>query len=321
MDSKCLLGTRFSSRHLGLIGILLLIASSFAVAPILAPTVPLPQHQANASMKSGITRNPEFVTKEGSLNNPQQTEAQTTPIQAPVEIGVIVPLYTPPSDPSWEELISAKMSNPGVPIIAIVNPDSGPGSSFNGSYSASIQELRSVGIKVVGYVATGYGSNYLSDVESQIQTYSSWYHLDGIFFDEMADANGSGSCPSACTIQQYYGNLSSYASRSGYSISIGNPGQNTVQSLKGIMKITVIYENSGNSPLATIQSSTEGFSRSAFAYIAIGVGLNSSLTRSYGDYVSWVYTTDLCTGQSVSVCNPYAGLPSYFSTLLSSLDN
>ena len=41
----------------------------------------------------------------------------------------IVPLYTRPDDASWPALIAAKKAHPTVGIIAVVNPNSGPGSA------------------------------------------------------------------------------------------------------------------------------------------------------------------------------------------------
>ena len=72
--------------------------------------------------------------------------------------GLIVPLYAYPTNPTWNALIQAKQSHPNVPIIAIINPNSGPGSSSDPSYVSGIASLQSAGISVVGYVPTGYAS-------------------------------------------------------------------------------------------------------------------------------------------------------------------
>ena len=70
--------------------------------------------------------------------------------------GTIVPLYTSPSHPSWTAVIAAKKAHPTVPVIAVVNPANGPGSAINAGYVAGIGRLVDAGIKVIGYVATGY---------------------------------------------------------------------------------------------------------------------------------------------------------------------
>ena len=72
--------------------------------------------------------------------------------------GIVVPLYTYPTDSSWSSLISVKDSYPSVPIIAIINPDNGPGSSKDSNYVSGIAKLQASGIVVLGYVYTNYGS-------------------------------------------------------------------------------------------------------------------------------------------------------------------
>jgi hypothetical protein len=258
---------------------------------------------------SGIV-NPRFIV--GKLVDMKTVEGNTI-------AGIIVPLYTQPIDGSWNELISAKESNPGVPVTAIINPDSGPGGMASQAYANGIAQLRAAGIKVVGYVATGYGEIPIGAIEAQVQSYASWYKLDGIFFDEMANSNGTGACATACTLQQYYKDLVSFANNLGLTITIGNPGTSIDPTLEGIMTVLIIYENVGSAATSAIQSSTAGYNRSDFGYISIGVGLNETLAKSYSNYVGWIYMTDYCTGQSVTVCNPYDGLPSYFGSLVSDL--
>src|SRR5438093_12400260 len=113
--------------------------------------------------------------------------------------GVIVPLYTYP-DSTWDTVAQAKIAHPSVPVVAIINPDNGPGSSRDSNYVSGIQKLHSAGVVVLGYDATGYGSNSLSSVKSVMNTWKSLYNIDGIFFDEMANWSG---------LESYYSNLSS----------------------------------------------------------------------------------------------------------------
>ena len=110
------------------------------------------------------------------------------------QVGVIIPLYTYPTDSSWSAVAAAKESYPSVPIIAIINPNSGPGSSQDENYVSGITNLEAAGVTVIGYVATGYGSNSISSMESQINDYQSWYpNIQGIFFDEMSTSGSEQS--------------------------------------------------------------------------------------------------------------------------------
>ena len=146
--------------------------------------------------------------------------------------GVIIPLYTYPTDGSFDAVINAKNAHPSVPIIAVINPNDGPGSSSDSNFVTGIQHLQSAGITVLGYAATGYGSKSTSNIESQINSYKNWYHVNGILFDEMANTAG---------FETYYSNLSAYAKSLGMTITAGNPGTDTLSSYVGTVDILCIY--------------------------------------------------------------------------------
>ncbi|WP_166389699.1 spherulation-specific family 4 protein [Candidatus Nitrosotalea sp. TS] len=76
------------------------------------------------------------------LSHPPSADA----IQKPT--GIIIPLYVYPG-PSWDELVKEKVAHPSIPIIAIINPDSGPGTQ-DPNYNTGVQKLQSAGISVVG---------------------------------------------------------------------------------------------------------------------------------------------------------------------------
>jgi hypothetical protein len=120
-----------------------------------------------------------------------------------VHSGVVVPLYIYP-DSTWTTIALTAKANPNVPIIAIINPNNGPGSSSDPTYLAAVQNLQSSGVTVLGYVATGYATSSSSstgNMESQISQYNNWYHVNGIFFDEMSNTAG---------YESYYSTLNSF---------------------------------------------------------------------------------------------------------------
>ncbi|KAF8882289.1 Spherulation-specific family 4-domain-containing protein [Infundibulicybe gibba] len=114
--------------------------------------------------------------------------------------GVIFPLYIYPGTgcTGWTSVTSAIRNNNILQFYIIVNPNSGPGgapgSQPDSNYQACIAALRTAGsasqnVKVLGYVATGFGMRSSTDVVNDINTYSQWaslYRPDGIFFDEGA---------------------------------------------------------------------------------------------------------------------------------------
>ncbi|KAF5347220.1 hypothetical protein D9758_011086 [Tetrapyrgos nigripes] len=107
--------------------------------------------------------------------------------------GAIFPLYIFPGDPGicagWSAVLDSISANPTLPFYLIVNPNSGPVDTPDPGYQSCIPQVRSLSdnVKVVGYVATGYGSKASSDVLNEVTTYMNWdvsYRPTGIFFDE-----------------------------------------------------------------------------------------------------------------------------------------
>ncbi|MCL4518814.1 MAG: spherulation-specific family 4 protein [Thaumarchaeota archaeon] len=219
--------------------------------------------------------------------------------------GLLVPLYTYPTDSSWQTLIQAKLANPSVPVAAIINPSNGPGSGQDSNFVQGINSLRSAGISVLGYVATGYGSVSVSSAESQINAYKQWYNVNGILFDEMNNVPG---------YESYYSTLSNYAYSLGFSWTVGNPGAPVPASYIGTVGTIIIYENAGLPSLSLLSSATGGYSPSNFAFTAYAVSsLDPSYISSAESYVSWMYITD------GTLPNPYGVLPSYLSSLMADL--
>jgi hypothetical protein len=81
----------------------------------------------------------------------------------------------------------------GTPTVglAIINPNSGPGTSKDTNYANQVTTTEAAGITVVGYVATGYAgtvttSRTLAAAKQDIDTYYNWYpNSGGIFLDEV----------------------------------------------------------------------------------------------------------------------------------------
>ncbi|TFK34631.1 Spherulation-specific family 4 [Crucibulum laeve] len=116
--------------------------------------------------------------------------------------GAIFPLYIYPGDDcsAWTTVIGSIQACSTVPFYIVVNPASGPGASGtqpDTNYQACIARLRTTAsahgnnLKILGYVATGFGSRASTAVTADIDTYNQWatsYRPDGIFFDEVATA-------------------------------------------------------------------------------------------------------------------------------------
>lgn len=106
------------------------------------------------------------------------------------EVVALVPAYFYPtwwSGSPWDQLNAAAAR---IPIEAIMNPASGPGPGPNSDYQFAVGQLRAAGGKVIGYVATGYGSRSAADVLAEVEAYLEWYDVDGVFLDEMGNQDG-----------------------------------------------------------------------------------------------------------------------------------
>jgi len=223
---------------------------------------------------------------------PQSVHASTSPL------GIVVPLYTYPTDGTWSAVAQAKQAYPNVPIVAVVNPDSGPGTSQDPNYVHGIQTLQTAGVKVLGYVDTAYGGDGASSVEANVNLYQSWYGVNGIFFDDMANAPG---------YEAYYSALSGYVhSLIPGSMTIGNPGTAVPTSYIGTLDALIIYESAGLPSTSLVTYA--GYAPNYFATIAFGVPLSTSFLGSLVGVNSWVYLTD------GNLPNPYDVLPSYFTS-------
>eukprot|EP00903_Cladosiphon_okamuranus_P011176 g10547.t1 len=105
---------------------------------------------------------------------------------------LLVPLYVYPACDGqlareWRQMKDAQYA--GIPIVAIANPGSGPGTDGDRpSYEMGMQALCDSGVEVIGYVASGYGKRSENQVKEDIDRYKEWYGrwMSGIFLDETA---------------------------------------------------------------------------------------------------------------------------------------
>jgi hypothetical protein len=223
---------------------------------------------------------------------------------ADTHTGLIVPLYQYPGE-EWDELVEIKLNNTSVPIVAVINPDSGVGATKNSDYASAIQDLKSAGIVVLGYVWTDYGDRPSSEVRSEISNYKRWYSVDGIFFDAMSNLRGK---------LKYYNNLDSYVERKGLSMTVGNPGTDTRRIYVGSVDNIVIRENSGLPTLSFLGGWHSDFDKSNFSFVSYDVGsLDESFVASASDHVGYMYITD------DDLPNPYDSLPDYLGDLVEAI--
>ena len=123
---------------------------------------------------------------------------------APHEQAMAIPMYMDPSAADWAQETRAASD---VPLL-VANPNSGPGTSADSSYSQAIAAAHSAGQTIIGYIHTSYGARAIADVEADIDTWYSFYPaIDGIFSDETAT--------DASLVSSYYAPLYAYVKAKG----------------------------------------------------------------------------------------------------------
>ena len=217
---------------------------------------------------------------------------------------LLVPAYFyPVAGGGWDQMAAAARS---VPVTAILNPDSGPGTSADPVYIAAIKKLRKNGGRVIGYVHTSYGRRSLAIVEAEVRAYTSFYPLDGIFIDEMAT--------DAAHVAYYHALYAYIKKRNSHLKVTGNPGTRTTQSYLTSPTADVLVDFEDNQTAygsAAPASRVSNYGPQHFANI-IGRALlktmhaDLSLARKRG--ARYVYVTD----QNLNDDSTYNRLPMYW---------
>jgi hypothetical protein len=218
-------------------------------------------------------------------------------------MGVLVPAYFYPGA-LWT---SMNWAAGRVPLVAIMNPNSGPDTAQNPDYVAAVNSLRASGGKVIGYVSTSYATRGTNAVRTDIDRYFDFYAVDGIFLDEMtgdADTNHL----------DYYAALFQYIQTRGTNLLVvGNPGINTLESYltRPCADVLVTFEvNTGYAGHVTDAWSTNHLAR-RFCHLPYAVPAAATMTNYVSLAVSrnagWIYVT------GDSGANPWDTLPAYWT--------
>lgn len=200
-----------------------------------------------------------------------------------VATGIIMPIFGN-TTAQFDAAVAAAQK---VSMIAIINPDEGPGSKKVGGITSQVTRLRSAGATVVGYVATGFGSQSLSSVKAQIDKHVAWYSVSGIFLDEMSDQTSKLS---------YYRSLYNYAKSKGLKV-VGNPGTFVPSGYSAVADVLVTYEDFVSNGWTKQKPSTwtHAFPPSKIAAIVYNVsaaGKKAVMDRAISLKYGWIYVTD-----------------------------
>jgi hypothetical protein len=210
-----------------------------------------------------------------------------------VDLRIMIPLYSYPSwySPAnyiWDDVAAAAHA---VPVTAIINPNNGPdGGPPNSDYVVGLNELRTNGVTILGYVYTSYGSRDTNTVKADIDLYDQYYNLHGIFLDEVA----SGTNQLA-----YYGQLYDYIkTKPKLRVVVTNPGtqQNETYLARPATDTTVIFENGSGWNSYTHDAYLTNYPANRFAALVYNCS-SATVMRGNVDYaarrnVGYIYVTN-----------------------------
>ena len=165
---------------------------------------------------------------------------------------IILPLYLYPGDNgvAWNDVFSTIEAYPAAQWQAVINPNSGPGTTgypSDSNFISGIAKLNSYpNVNTVGYVDTAYGNKDISAVNAETDVYASWagysganIAIGGIYFDDVSSEE-TGS------IYSYYQTVAAHA-RSSFKSSahvVFNPGYRAPTQLFSYADTIVEFEDS-----------------------------------------------------------------------------
>jgi hypothetical protein len=220
---------------------------------------------------------------------------------------ILLPLYIYPSTGAWAPVIDGRRSHPDVPVVAIINPDNGPGRGVDPNYVAGLATLSAAGVRLIGYVDTGYGIRDAGVIVAEVREWQKYTGVDGIFFDRVSNS------PSAF---DDYRELAGSAADAGYRFLVQNPGAVTTVDYAGLFDVSVVFEGSGYPASASLSVARVGLSRSKFGSLSYGVPFDREAVAALKSQVGHLYVTDDDGGTNGM---PWGTFPSYYPELLNSL--
>ena len=107
--------------------------------------------------------------------------------------GIYIPYYKYPDWSAGSDflndfngLMNILDRNKDVPVLTIINPNSGPGTYYDANYGRFIKRLNNHNITIVGYLATTFGNKTVANVKIELLRWFEFYpQIKGIFFDEV----------------------------------------------------------------------------------------------------------------------------------------
>jgi hypothetical protein len=225
------------------------------------------------------------------------------------QLQILLPLYIYPNwyesaNYVWDDVAATASQTP---ITAIINPCNGPANNPpNDDYVHGLNDLRSAGVTILGYVSTNYGNRPIALVKADIKVYNDYFNIDGIFLDEASTMT---------TTLSYYTGLYNYVKRlPNLRQVVLNPGTNTDKSYfsRPAADAAVVFESPSPDWFTyTPDSYVANFAAERFAMLAHEVpniaAMQAAVDLAIERNVGYVYLTD-----DLYSPNPWDTLPTYW---------
>ncbi|MEU0374582.1 spherulation-specific family 4 protein [Streptomyces sp. NPDC006283] len=186
---------------------------------------------------------------------------------------LLVPLYVHPSvDPAaWRTLVDRAPVLYGV----VLNAADGPGRTPDAAFARAARELRSAGVRVLGYVDTDYGRRSARAVAADYERHRAWYDTDGFFLDQVA--------PDQAGVRHYRRLARTARAHGGATLAL-NPGVHPAPGYASFADLLVTFEG-GWEAYRTAPAAppwTRGHPPGAFCHLVHGVpsGLSGLAART-----------------------------------------
>ncbi len=239
-------------------------------------------------------------TKSVSASRHLRADTQDCAVQS------ILPAYFYPGA-TWQTALATATSSSTI----VVNPDSGPGSSFDPQYAQVIREARSKGVQLLGYIDTNFATVPLTTINQEIGDYQTWYGITGIYFDE--------SSSGAVQLAYYQQATAAVRATEKDAVVMLNPGTYPDQSYMSLGDLINVFEQPYSAfvndppPQWVYDYPANMFSSQVSA--VPGGDLPAAISLAEARHSGYIYLTD-----NADTSTLYEQLPTYWTTELQDIE-
>lgn len=213
---------------------------------------------------------------------------------------LVIPAYFA----DWDPVLTMKPA-PADLILDLPN-GVGAGTAPDPAFQAQIRKAESSGITILGYSSTVDGLRPAGQVEADVRNYKAWYGVTHIFFDRVSGESAQLG---------YYKELSGYTHQLDGPGSVWfNPGAFPDEAYMSYGDVLMVFEGTyAQYTTEQVPSWVKNYPAGRFAntiYDAPSADLPNALKLAGERHALHVFVTDGTGG------NPYAGVPSYWSSEL-----